>query len=253
MRTQICIINDEFAYIVPIGDVHIGDRNANLKLLEENIKWVEATEQARVILMGDILNTATRTSKTNPHYQNLTLEEQIEEAIRLFTPIKNKIITAIDGNHEDKVADFAGFSPTISLCHGLGIHYSGLSSVIEVKVGKLKGKRQRYFFYCHHTTGGGSTVGGKMNRVDHLRRIISNVDVYCGAHNHQLGVVPVTTMEVDRGHDLKVRELRQLLVDCGGYLKWQDGYAEKKMYPPTKLGSPRIRLDGKKKDVHVSV
>ncbi len=46
---------------------------------------------------------------------------------------------------------------------------------------------------------------------------------------------------------------RQLLIDSGSYLGWDDNYSEAKMLPPVKIGSPRIRIDGKKKDTHVSV
>jgi hypothetical protein len=44
-------------------------------------------------------------------------------------------------------------------------------------------------------------------------------------------------------------------VDCGSYLEWSNSYAEKGMLAPAKLGSPRIRFDGKEynHDVHVSL
>jgi hypothetical protein len=40
---------------------------------------------------------------------------------------------------------------------------------------------------------------------------------------------------------------------CGGYLQYEDSYAERGMMRPVKLGSPRIRLDSYKHDLHVSL
>ena len=251
MQTICCVVKTPYAYLVPIGDTHIGDKNCDMDLLIRNIEWVKNTPQARVFLMGDIINTATRVSKSNPFQQIYGTDDQIEVAYKIFSPIQKQIIGGIQGNHEQRLTDFAGYSPTLALCSKLKIPYGGVSTVILLKVGVIK--RTRYFIYAHHTTGGGSTVGGKINRVDALRRLMSNADIYLGGHNHMLGVVPVVTNEIDRGHEFVVRELRQVIVDCGSYVKWQEGYAESKMYPPVKLGSPRIRLDGKHRDVHVSV
>ncbi len=111
---------------------------------------------------------------------------------------------------------------------------------------------QFYLGYFHHTTGGGATVGGKINRVDKMRQLMINADFYCGSHNHMLGAVPVAVPYFDKR--LKnITLLKQILVDCGGYLEWNESYAEAKQLPPMKLGSPRIRLDGKTKDLHISL
>lgn len=246
------------AYILPIGDTHIGDKNFNQPLLESNIKWVDEQENARVVLTGDILNVATRRSASSPAEQNLNLSEQIEVAVNLLRPIKDKIIGGIDGNHENRLIDDTGFSPLSTVCGVLGTKYYGSSVVLSVVVGT--GKRTNlspngkvaYWGYFHHTTGGGGTVGGKINRVEKLRRLVANCDFYVGSHNHQLGVVPVETRIVDTRHD-KVIKVRQLLIDSGSYLNWDNSYAERGQLEPSKLGSPRIRLSGEDKDVHCSI
>lgn len=261
-------------YLLPIGDCHIGDKAFNKESeikLKGYIKWVKETKNARVFLMGDILNCATRVSKTSPFEQNMTLKEQIDYATRLFNPIKDKILGAIDGNHELRLSDYSGYSPTITLCERLNIPYFGDSAVLLFGLGcrkkSVKSPRATFCGYFHHTTGGGSTIGSKINAPDKLRNIVCNGDFYCGSHNHMLGCVHSMVYKINESSG-SIEELRQMIVDCGGYLNYSDSYAEAKMLQPLRIGSPRIHLfiknikkrdkgkmilDCIKKDIHVSV
>lgn len=240
-------IDSDTAYILPMGDIHIGDKFVDYKLLQDNIDWVKSEPNARVILMGDMFNVATRSSKSSPFEQNLGLDEQIAKGIDLFRPIKEKILGAISGNHEARIEDFCMMNPLTPFCMALHIPYLGYSAVLSVVVGRIA-----YTAYVHHTTGGGKTPGSKINRVNALRSLVCNCDMYLGGHNHSLGVMPVTTRVVDTIHKSIVAK-RQLLIDCGSYLEWDNNYAERMALEPTKLGSPRIRLNGAKRDIHCSV
>ena len=256
MRYGECSIKADVAYVLPISDIHIGDKafdGIGYSKLCDNVEWVRNEPNARVFLNGDILNVATRSSASSPAAQSMNLQAQVELAVKIFRPIaeQGKIVGAIDGNHEDRLMDFVGYSPTTAICHQLKIPYFKYSAVMVYLVGKGR-NTIAYSMYHHHTTGGGSTPGGKMNRVDKLRQLVANCDCYIGSHNHQLGVIPVTTRTVDVIHK-KIHVVRQLLIDSGSYLQWDDNYSEAKMIPPVKLGSPRIRLNGKKRDVHISV
>jgi hypothetical protein len=240
----------DYKYILPIGDIHIGDAKADLSLLKKNIDWAVEND-ALIIGVGDWLNVALRNSKSNPFQQNLTLQEQIDLCVKLFYPIRNNIVGVVQGNHEARSEKDGNIDPLSIVCVHLGCEYLKYSGVIGVIVGTKK-KSFAYTFYVHHTTGGGQTPGGKINRVDKLRGIVSNCDCYLGGHNHSLGVMPVTTRTVDTIHKYIVDQ-RQVLIDCGSYVKYDDNYSEQMGLQPVKLGSPRIRLDGKKRDVHVSV
>jgi hypothetical protein len=251
-------IPEDVGYLIPIGDLHLGDKafsKRSLEKLKGYVKWVKERSNARVILMGDIFNTATRVSKTSPFEQT---EDEEEWAYKLFSPIKDKIICVIDGNHEWRLIDFANYSILNSFAKRLGIKYAGISAVVNFKINKRKRGtiggvwREQYLIYAHHTRGGGALVGSKMNRVDKLRIMVANADVYLGAHNHQLGVMPVSVGIIDVRHK-RVNYPKQWLVDCGSYLDWENSYAEKDQMPPVKLGSPRIRFDSLKHDCHISL
>lgn len=259
MRVFESTVNYDHAYLLPIGDTHLGGCEVDEDLLLRNIDWVNREPHCRVVLMGDLIDVATRVSKTSPFQQNVRgVREQIDLAVNYFTPIKDKIICAIDGNHELRLEDYCGWSPTISICERLGIQYGRYSCVVLLRVGKEKKSNDNliYSIYAHHTTGGGNTIGGKMNRCAMLREIVTNCDVYLSGHNHMIGAVPSETREI-KVKEKKVIKKRQLFVDCGSYLNWDESYSESKMLKPNKPGSPRIRFSGgrglDKKDVHCSI
>lgn len=259
------------AYLIPIGDIHIGDKafgKIGRAKLAGYIDWVKKTPNARVFLMGDIFNVASRNSKTSPFETNAS---EYDEAEHIFKPIARQIIGVISGNHEARMEDMFGYNPLQGLCSRLEVPYCGWSAVIELHVGRLKDthgragtKHNTYFVYCHHTTGGGGTLGGALNRSVKLQDLVQGIDVYCGGHNHNLATgVRSVMVPYPPGH--RMREHKITYVDCGSYLDWDGSYAEKGMLPPGKLGSPRIRFAGYKhthhggalrddsRDVHVSL
>ena len=253
-------IPESTAYLIPIGDIHIGDKafkkEGRSKLLGY-LNWVKERPNARIFLNGDIFNCASRVSKTSPfdveHPEN---SSEFEQAVELFEPYKKQIIGAVDGNHEARLIDMFDASMLQVLCIHLGIQYCKWSAVVRLKVGKTERARgpwkQNYWLYFHHTTGGGGTIGGKLNRVVKLNDIIEGMDVFFGSHNHQLAVAPQDIYAPScNAHNVIKR--RVWYVDCGSYLEWNDSYAEKGMMAPAKLGSPRVRFDSSSHDVHVSL
>ena len=180
-------------YIYPIGDTHIGDKgftDVSEAKLKGYIDFIKKTPNAFAILQGDLLNCATRVSKSSPFEQKMDLKDQIAKAVELLKPIKNKILGAIDGNHEQRIADFAGYSPTISVCERLEVDYMGDSVVYIIRMGchaKRDTPRSSFTLYSHHTTGGnGRTLGSKINRVGVMREIVANCDVYCLGENSMI-------------------------------------------------------------------
>ena len=55
--------NHKSLYILPIGDLHIGNKCYDNKYLSQALQFAQAHKsQCRILLMGDILETATKTS-----------------------------------------------------------------------------------------------------------------------------------------------------------------------------------------------
>ena len=253
-------IPEKVGYIIPVGDLHFADRAfkyLSYKKLLGYRDWVMQNPNSRMFLGGDLFNVATLQSKTSPFSQRMSVNEEMKEIVEILSPVKKQIVGAIEGNHERRAMDFLDLSLTEALCGKLDIPYMGISGVINFKVGK-KGSlvggqwHQNYYIYFHHTTGGGATIGGGLNRVEKLGNIMENVDCYCGFHNHKLSMAKATIYRPNPDSK-KVDERVVSFLTCGGYLQYDGSYAETGMLRPSKLGSPRIRLDGLKHDVHINL
>lgn len=260
-------IDDDIAYLIPIGDTHLGDAlftKRSEKKLKGYVGWVKDHSNARIFLNGDVFNTPTRVSKTSPFEINpYIVERQKTEAYfnerkwaeEILSPVSGQVIGATDGNHENRLIDYANEWPLLHLCEKLStpehkVIYCGISCLLFLKVGK--GKNTKTFsIYLHHTTGGGGSPGGKINRAVKLKNIVAGCDVYCGNHNHLEGGVKTKIFLPDT-KNFKVREVRQLPVCCGGFLDY-GGYVERAMLEPSDIGAPKIIFDSIKKDVHLSM
>jgi len=248
----------ETAYLVPIGDIHIGDKafsKAGREKLLGYLAWIRDHDTiAKTFLLGDVFNVAGRHSKTSPFESNAG---EYQEAINIFSPYKDLILGVIDGNHEQRIRNDYGFSPLESFARELGIPYCGDSALLRLRVGQRPKPEeekfwQQYFCFIHHTTGGGGSLGNALNTIIKLDNLVIGCDVYLGGHNHQLVHGSRQTFRAT-AHGPKPH--RMTYVSCGSYLEWEDSYAEMKALAPGKLGSPKVRFDGRRDrhDVHVSI
>jgi hypothetical protein len=252
---QVSVPTDK-AYCLPIGDIHWGDKafkQIGRAKLKGNLDWLrEHEDHAFGVLMGDIYNVASRTSKTAPWESN---PEEYEEAEDFFTPYADLFKGAIRGNHENRMVDAFGTDPLKTMCKHLKIPYLGVSALLRIQVGQRPDSNsfwQNYYMAIHHTTGGGGTLGNALNSVAKLEKVISGCDVYAGGHNHQL-VTGVRQSYTPLPSGPQMRKVHY--VSCGSYLDYPQSYAEAGMMSPGKLGSPRIRFNGlrDRHDVHVSI
>lgn len=96
------IINNNLKIYV-ISDTHLGDENSDIELLRQIINFIKDTPECYCILLGDILNTATKNSKSDIYSETLNISQAQKLAIELLTPIKDKILAMVPGNHENRV------------------------------------------------------------------------------------------------------------------------------------------------------
>lgn len=138
--------------------------------------------------------------------------------------------------------------------HWLGwICYMRLSIHRGAGCGKTEPKSIPLDFVICHGKGGGKLAGSTINGVDDLRRIFPSAHCYFAGHDHQLGVVPVSMLEVPMGvgsrtgeptfksmAHLRIRTHDQLLCRCGSSLKaYEPGvasYVVRSLMRPACLG-----------------
>ena len=109
------------ATVYTLADLHIGDPHAMLGLIGERLKTIEEDPRGLVVLNGDLMNTALKTSVSDVYSEVMTPMQQINYLVELLKPIKHKIIGCTCGNHEKRIYRNDGIDTMRLVCRELGI------------------------------------------------------------------------------------------------------------------------------------
>lgn len=179
-------INNIKLYV--LSDVHIGSAECDLNLFKKTIEFIKNTPDMYVILLGDILDTALKTSKTDIYSEVMTIADAQKLAIELLTPIKDKIIGMTPGNHENRVWRETGIDLSLWLAEKLGVqdNYRVNALAMSIDFGKDNNGRpyKLNIFGQHGGYGGGRKLGSAMNAIEDMDGIVANADIYLRAHTH---------------------------------------------------------------------
>lgn len=235
--------------IHPMADLHIGDSQCDYKLILERIEYIKNTKNAYCILDGDLMDTAIASSIGDTYAANLQPMEQLKHCVKIFEPIKDKILAVLPGNHENRVYKSDGIDMTELMCAQLGIsdRYSPTTALLFVRFGEnKKGRKQLYTIYCTHGSGGGRKEGGKVNRLADLACIV-DADIYIHAHTHLPLIFKEAYFRVS-GANSSVASVDKLFVNTSAMLCY-GGYGDKAGFKPASKASPVIYLNGHKREM----
>ena len=231
------------------ADEHIGDECSSVKRVLQRIEYVKNTPNAYCILNGDIIDNATRTSIGDTYTQVFNPMEQLERAVELFEPIKDKILCITHGNHENRTYKKEGInlSRLIATQLGLSDRYTSTSAVLFIRLGKdtrNHGRKFRYTGYVLHGSGGGRKEGAKAIRLADLAGII-DTDFYIHSHTHLPMIFKQAFHRVDNNNST-VTLVDKLFVNTASNLTY-GGYGEAGAFKPNSIDTPVIYLSGTKK------
>ena len=236
----------------PMSDLHIGDSQCDYKLVLERIEYIKNTPNAYCILDGDLMDTAIASSIGDTYAANLQPMEQLKHCVKIFEPIKDKILAVLPGNHENRVYKSDGLDLTEIMCGQLGIpeRYSPTTALLFIRFGKQASHRhhrpQLYTIYVTHGSGGGRREGGKANRLADLASIV-DADIYVHGHTHLPFIFKEGFFRVS-GSNSSVALVDKLFVNTAASLNY-GGYGDKAGFKPASKTSPVIYLHGHKRDM----
>ena len=232
----------------PMSDLHLGDPHSDFKLIMETIEHIKNTPNAYCILDGDLMDTAIASSIGDTYGASLQPMEQLKECVRIFEPIKDKILAVLPGNHEHRIYKQDGIDMSSLLCSQLGIadKYSNTTALLFIRFGERRDgrnhrRRQLYTVYVTHGSGGGRREGGKVNRLADLAAIV-DADIYIHGHTHLPLVFRESFFRVS-GANSSVSLVEKLFVNCSAALSY-GGYGDAQGYKPSSKKSPVIYLNG---------
>ncbi len=223
--------------IIPLGDLHLGSQNCRVDKIKDMIKYISQQKDCYVILMGDIFDCILGNDK------RLDLSERgrafldiLDDATTLLTPIKEKIVCGLIGNHEYKLRKDGIGDPIFHLAERLGFKWAGFSCFVKFRA-IPKTHRESLVIYCHHGWFAGRMRGSKVNNIERLAQHYE-ADVYIVGHSHD--IFSTRSVKISWGGDKNI-----LFVNSGSFLetapKGTVSYSERAGYPPQKLGVVKLK------------
>lgn len=237
------------------ADEHVGDEHCDIKRLMERIEYVKNTPHAYCILNGDLIDNATKTSIGDTYTQVFSPMEQLEKAVELFAPIKDKVLCITHGNHENRTYKKEGINLSRLIADQLGLadRYTPTSAVLFIRLGETTLKESRgsglyrqicYTLYVLHGSGGGRKEGSKAIRLADMASII-DTDIYIHSHTHLPMIMKQAYHRIDPRNST-VALVTKLFVNTAANLNY-GGYGEAQEFKPSSKDTPVIYLNGKTK------
>lgn len=241
--------------IIPISDVHIGDKTANLKAFKEALERIKNEPNTYTILNGDLCNIALKNSKSDVYSDELTPMEQVLRILNFLEPIKDKILVMSNGNHEDRITKDTSIDVLYLVAKQLHLEqiYSPSWWYLYLSFGHNAAKGDKrpmlYTLTGYHGSGSAQTTGAKANKVKKMSQVVL-ADCYIMSHVHE----PITTKGVifapDYQHKTIVKKEMYYCIS-NAFVEYQNSYAEKMGLIPSNNGISEIELDGTKKQIRL--
>lgn len=240
--------------IIPISDVHIGDKLSNEKLLKETIERIKNEPNTYTIINGDLCNMALKNSKSDVYSDCLSPMEQVLRATELLEEIKDKILVITTGNHEDRTTKETNIDVTRLIAKQLGIEdrYANGWWYLYLTFGSERRERPiTYGITGIHGYGGGRRSGGKINRLEDMSQVVI-ADLYLMSHTHK----PISTkgciyIPYYQSKALMKQEMYYLMTNS--FLESDNGYAEKMGFPPSNTSITEAHLGARKKSIKLTI
>ena len=243
-------------YVIPLSDLHIG-AGFNERKFAGYRDWILERDNAYCVVLGDVIDNAIKES-IGDTYGTMRPKEQKALAVEVLAPLaeRGKILAWLDGNHEVRTSKRTDEFVGETITRQLGIYDvydpDGMFMFLSVGWDRKHNKKSRntYSFFMLHGYTGARTISGKAKSLEDMKLSVF-ADIYLAAHAHQKIVFPSYRV-LPEGRTKTLRYTKSMHIMAGSFQQWA-GYAVRKNYQPTPMGSPRIRLDSTRKDVHVSI
>jgi hypothetical protein len=250
--------------IYPIGDLHVGAKACNEKLLKRWVRKVRDDPDGYWIGMGDYIDAI---GPKDPRWGSSSLADwigiedlldvcaaQTERFYTITDPIADKCLALVEGNHERvirkhyerdiyreivyHVKQRAGLPADTNLALG---YYGWMHLIFRRKIGGAKSSRI-VTFNIHHGYTGGRLAGAKALNMQRWL-FTHDCDVALMGHSHNCGVQIEATESLNRTGTVLVK--RKLGCFTGTFLGGGgdgDTYSEVKGYLPMPTAALYIEI-----------
>jgi predicted phosphodiesterase len=249
-------------HIYPIADVHLGAAEHMERAWSQFCVDVLNDENAYIILGGDLVNNATKASVSNVYEETMRPREQKKIMVEMLTPLRDRILCAVTGNHERRSMRDVDSDITYDIMCKLDLEHLYRTNVAFVKIQLGKDKyesgvrttgvdRPTYVVCVTHGAGAGAMTGGAVNKSERFGYFLDGVDCIVVGHTHKPFVTQPAKLVVDSRNNT-IRSVPFKVVSASSWLAY-GGYAAEKMLAPSSHTKQLITLSSKGKDIRVEM
>lgn len=242
--------------IYPISDVHLGAAEHKEREWNKFCDSVLQEPNAYLVLGGDLINNATRSSVSDIFSEKYRPSTQKKMMREMLEPLKGRIICSVMGNHERRSVKDVDDSPSYDIMAKLDLEHLYRENIAFVKLqfGNTKAKgleNPTYVLAVTHGSGGGIYTGSSVNRNERFGYVLDGVDLVIVGHTHKPFVTNPFKIKVDPFNN-KVALKPFKVVTSSSWLDY-GGYAAQKMLLPSSYVPQSIKIYGKKKQIEVTM
>lgn len=242
------VFDEDKVTIILMGDEHIGSKFYDEDTHMRMVDWCY-NNKTPIILMGDEMETATKTSVgAGVFEQNEIVQEQLEKTVKIYKPLADEdlILGNHIGNHEARVYNSSGVNLSKILSQMLDVPYLGIGAAHYIRVGD-----QNYTMYTTHGSSGARMPHTKIANTIKMSSMI-DAEIYAQGHLHQLSHHTQNYYTIDK-RSKTIKEVQRHYIITGSYLDHWGSYAQMQSYEPARKGSPKLKLGGLEKSIRVSL
>ena len=225
-----------------IGDLHVGAIEANIKGWEQFVQKILQDKNAYIVILGDMMNNATKTSVSNVYEEVLRPRDQKRYLVSALSQLTERILCIVPGNHEQRNKDVDD-EPLYDVACKLDLEdmYRPNAAFVKVCFGSRNAGRknekplQVYTICCTHGAGGGIYTGAAVNRNERMAMFV-NADILAVGHTHKGAITKPARIEIDP-YNNSVKMKTTTVISACSWLSY-GGYAMRKMLLPSSAQDP---------------
>jgi len=244
--------------LYPLGDIHLGVIHCDEDLLRQTVAEIKADKHALWIGLGDYADCVTPSDfkrwdgailapwmKDHANNIGATQSRKVNE---ILSPIWNKCIGLIEGNHEDAIRRYNHYD----MMHEIlllankkhSVLYAGVSCMVRLNFKRENSNESHdYIIHARHGEGSARTPGARALAVLRLSQTFVNAHIVLSAHLHGQESPDIPQRLVLRNG--KIKSFETIACMTGAWVKaYMQGvppcYLERWGSPPSTLGCPNI-------------
>lgn len=232
--------------IYSLPDIHFGDSHCNIAAWRAQKKKIMSEPNSYIVMPGDLLNTATKTGKSDTYNEKISPHDQKEFLADELQDIAKKMLCILPGNHEDRVKKDSDQYIVWDVCRILGIEsvYRQNAAFVSVHLGQGKNGKQIQY-------SGIATHGKSKAKDTRFTGYNDGIDFYIFAHLHTLEAGKHFKTVFDP-QNKRVTFRPYAVIHSSTFLDY-GGYSVNNLYQPSFYVENYIELDGTRKDMKVVI